>query len=91
MKWPRLPPRVPLVKGQTVNLEALSPKVAEALKACLGKLDRQGLDALESEQVQRLYEALSGEVCTVVTKGMFSEYGPPVEWIKVMPPNPKRK
>lgn len=85
------PPPVPLIDGQTLNLGALAPRLAGTLKACLGKLDRSALDPVELEQVQALYDALSGEGYTIVTKGMFSDYGPPVEYIRATPANPKRK
>lgn len=91
MFWRDKPPPIPLVEGATLNLGVLSPRLAATLKACVGKLDRSDFDPGESEQVQTLYDALSGGSCTVLTKGLFGDYGAPVEYIKVLPPNPKRK
>lgn len=89
--WKDKPPPLPLVEGETLNLKALSPWLTGTLKACVGKLDRTDLDPGQCEQVQSLYNALSGESYTILTKGLFGEYGAPVEYIKALPPNPKRK
>jgi hypothetical protein len=92
MKWRRdKPPPVPLIEGETLNLKALSPKLAATLKTCLGKLDRSDFDPVEMEQVQALYDVLGGASYTIVVKGLFGDYGAPVEYIKAIPPNPKRK
>lgn len=92
MWWRRdKPPPVPLIEGDTLNLKALSPRLEATLKTCLGKLDRSEFDPVELEQVQALYDALGGVSYTIVVKGLFSGYGAPVDVIKAIPPNPKRK
>jgi hypothetical protein len=84
-------PRLPLVEGDKLNLSVLSPRVAAMIKACIGKLDKAALDHGEQGQIDQLYSALPGEPHILVTRGMFGEYGPPVEHIKALPPDPRRK
>jgi hypothetical protein len=88
MVWPVKPV---LIEGDTVNLKALTPRLAAIIKTCLGKLDRTVLEPLEAEQIQSLYAALSGEDWALVVKGRIGDYGPPIEYILALPPSPKRK
>lgn len=88
--WLR-PSPPPLIVGDRLDLNALSPDLAAILKAMLGKLDREDLGLLERAQVKALYEKLEGPTYRLVTKGMFDGYGAPIEHIKALPPDPRRK
>lgn len=91
MFWRPKPPKPPANTGEQLNLNGLSPVLAGMLKACLGKLDVTDLDDGDRARVLQIYNALDGPCYTLYTKGMFSDYGAPVERIKAKPPNPKRK
>lgn len=90
--WLR-PSPPPLIKGDQLDIKALSPEFAAILKAFIGKLDREGLGELERAQVKALYDKLEiqGPAYQLVSKGMFDGYGPPLEKIKALRPNPRRK
>lgn len=92
MQWPwAKPPPPPLIEGDRIDLKALSPQLAGILKTCLGKLDLEGLGEVEQGQVIALYDKLEGVEYKLVTKGMFDAYGAPIDHIKAIPPNLKRK
>lgn len=91
MIWRKKPPPIPLIYCESVSLDVLSPRLAGIIKACLGKLEPAGLDQKEREQLQALYDALPGVSYTLFAKGLYSDYGAPVEYIRAVPPNPKRK
>lgn len=88
--WLR-PKRVPLIEDGKLNLAVLSPELTAIIKACIGKLDREGFGELELEQTQVLYNELPGEPYQILTKGKFDSYGAPIELMKALPPNKKRK
>lgn len=88
--WLR-PPRRPLITGDQLDIKALSPELAAILKAFIGKLDREGLGELERAQVKTLYDKLEAPPYQLVSKGMFDGYGPPLEKIKAIAPDPRRK
>jgi hypothetical protein len=88
--WLR-PSPPPLIIGDKLDFNALSPELAAILKAIIGKLDREDLGDLERAQVKALYQKLDGPTYRIVTRGMFDTYGAPVEHIKGLPPDPRRK
>lgn len=85
------PPKLPLIDGDALNLKVLSPQLAAVIKTYLGKLDKEHLGLVEREQLQTLYARLEGAEYTIVVKGHHGGYGPPIDQIKPIPPNPKRK
>lgn len=91
MFWRNKPPPIPSILGETISLGSLSPRLTGMIKACIGKLEPEGLDHREREQLQKLYDALPGVSYTLFAKGLYNDYGAPVEYIKALPPNPKRK
>lgn len=83
--------RVPLIEDNKLDLSVLSPHLITIIKACIGKLDREDFGTTELEQTETLFKELPGEPCQILTKGKFDNYGGPIEKLKVLPPNHKRK
>lgn len=90
LPWKRKP-KLPLITDDALDFKALSPELAGILKAIIGKLDRENLGQVEREQIAALYEKLPGQEYTLLSKGMFDGYGAPVEKIKALPPDKRRK
>ncbi|MNC24944.1 hypothetical protein D3C75_730160 [compost metagenome] len=91
MPWWKPKPSPGPQGGALPNLNDLPPRLAAILKTFIGKLDLSDLDAKERDAVIRLYNALPGVAYTLIAKGMFNDYGAPIERIKAIRPDTRRK
>ena len=92
MQWPfKGKTALPLVEGDNLNLKVLSPTLAAIIRTYLGKLDKSNLSALECQQIEQMFNTLPPSQYRLVSKGLFDEYGAPIEKIKALPPDPRRK
>lgn len=82
---------VPLLEDNKLNLNVLSPKLVSVIKSCIGKLERDDFSLEELKQSEEIVKLIPGEPCQLFGKGLFDHYGAPIEKLKALPPNKKRK
>ncbi|MHC8399022.1 hypothetical protein ACYZTX_05895 [Pseudomonas sp. MDT1-17] len=88
----------PLYLDDLFAADKLEPGTITVMRTLIGKWLPENFDDRTTEQIHALYKALSeheaghkaGEPY-VLGKGMFSDWGAPIEQLKVVPANPKRK
>ncbi|WP_414919860.1 hypothetical protein [Pseudomonas sp. IT-P218] len=84
----------PLYLDDLIAADKLEPGTITVMRALIGKWLPENFDDRTREQLHAIYKAL-GEQETgqpyLLSKGMFSDWGPPIEQLKVVPANPKRK